>query len=121
MQTLKPERLIGGRLSETCEFKHQVVIKSSGDAFLCGGSIIDDRYVVTAAHCVRKTELEYGYENLTVIIGYDGLEDENYTEIKADIAYIPAEFNEKTTVGDIGVIKVCTKTIFIIQERYNCL
>ena len=46
-------RITGGTLAEPGQFPYQVglLLYVQGGAAWCGGSIISDRYVVTAAHC----------------------------------------------------------------------
>lgn len=44
-------RIVGGDFAAPNQFPHQIAILS-GDQIRCGGSIIGDRFVLTAAHCV---------------------------------------------------------------------
>ncbi|XP_003705999.3 mite allergen Der f 3 [Megachile rotundata] len=46
-------QIIGGTDAKIEEFPHQVSLQSSGFGF-CGGSIISDVWVVTAAHCMTS-------------------------------------------------------------------
>uniref|UniRef100_H2XY98 Peptidase S1 domain-containing protein n=1 Tax=Ciona intestinalis TaxID=7719 RepID=H2XY98_CIOIN len=43
-------RLLGGRESRRAEFPWLVSLQSDGD-HICGGTIISDRHILTAAHC----------------------------------------------------------------------
>ncbi len=47
--------IFGGRIAEPCEFPYNVLLgkKSSGDIikYVCGGTLINRLYVLTAAHC----------------------------------------------------------------------
>jgi hypothetical protein len=45
------DRIIGGDLATTGQFKYQVALVSDGIGF-CGGSLIADNVVLSAAHCV---------------------------------------------------------------------
>ncbi|CAG9798203.1 unnamed protein product [Chironomus riparius] len=52
------KNIVGGDLTEPREFPHQVAIGYQQDSqspieFKCGGSLISDRLVLTAAHCVN--------------------------------------------------------------------
>lgn len=47
-------KLSGGEVTKIGEFPWVVLLKyrTEGRPFLCGGSLISDRFVLTAAHCV---------------------------------------------------------------------
>lgn len=46
-------RVTNGETAERTQFKYQVGLSLRGDnaSYWCGGTIISDRWVVTAAHC----------------------------------------------------------------------
>ncbi|BFZ13000.1 hypothetical protein BsWGS_16039 [Bradybaena similaris] len=46
-------RIIGGTEAEPCEFPWLVMIYDQRLGSLCGGTIIDDRHILTAAHCIK--------------------------------------------------------------------
>ncbi|XP_052890736.1 CLIP domain-containing serine protease B4-like [Anopheles moucheti] len=52
------DRILGGQLTEIDEFPWTALIqfqKPDGSfGFHCGGSLINERYVVTAAHCIKR-------------------------------------------------------------------
>lgn len=52
-------KLSGGEITKIGEFPWIVLLKyeTFGRPFLCGGSLISDRFVLTAAHCVRENSL----------------------------------------------------------------
>ena len=60
----KPNRIFGGNETEPNEYPW-VVFLSIGGSGVCGGSIIGDRHVLTAAHCVDGTPAS----NLSVYVG----------------------------------------------------
>lgn len=50
-------RIVGGQEASLGQFPYQVVvyvIDSDGNAFICGGSIIDRNWILTAGHCTYQ-------------------------------------------------------------------
>lgn len=51
--------VIGGQDAERSRYPHMALLGYGGDQdsaqWLCGGSLISDRYVLTAAHCISET------------------------------------------------------------------
>lgn len=45
-------RIVGGQTTRVNEFPWQVRLNYM-NKFYCGGTLINDRYVLTAAHCVK--------------------------------------------------------------------
>ncbi|XP_023554855.1 coagulation factor IX isoform X2 [Octodon degus] len=59
-------RVVGGENAKPGQFPWQVLLKSDTEAF-CGGSIINEKWVVTAAHCIHpgiKIEVVAGEYNI---------------------------------------------------------
>ena len=48
-------RVVGGNQTKTGDMPWQIALLRNG-AFICGGSLIDDRTVLCAAHCTQLTK-----------------------------------------------------------------
>lgn len=52
-----PQRIVGGELAEEHEFPHQISLKLNERGHICGGSIIADKWIATAAHCLKGQDV----------------------------------------------------------------
>lgn len=50
--TNKYNRIVGGQETQVNEYPWMTLLKY-GTKFYCGAALINDRYVLTAAHCVQ--------------------------------------------------------------------
>ncbi|XP_060080625.1 neurotrypsin-like [Ylistrum balloti] len=48
------KRIIGGSVTKRGAWPWQVAFRYMSGAYLCGGALINDRWVVTAAHCFKR-------------------------------------------------------------------
>jgi secreted trypsin-like serine protease len=44
-------KIVGGDFAKEKQFPHQIALYNNG-AFRCGGSIFNENWIITAAHCV---------------------------------------------------------------------
>ena len=67
IQKSKEGRITRGKTAKLGQIPHQVLLytteESTGNTYLCGGSIISSRWILTSAHCV------HGMSNATVFAG----------------------------------------------------
>lgn len=106
-------RITNGELAKPGQFPYQVglsLIFGDKGAF-CGGTLISDRWVLTAAHCTD------GADGVTVYLGAIDIKDDNeknqqriYTS-KANIV-VHADWNPSTLRNDISLIKLPVKIEF---------
>lgn len=58
-------RIVGGRAAALGEFPYQVSLRTAANFHFCGGAIISDRWVITAAHCI----INRAQTSVRVIVG----------------------------------------------------
>ncbi|KAL2743597.1 chymotrypsin-2-like isoform X1 [Vespula maculifrons] len=62
------KRIAGGEDSDSKEFPFQVSLRYSDAVHICGGALISERHVLSAAHCVCEL-FEEPYDDLSVVTG----------------------------------------------------
>ena len=80
-------RIVGGREASRGEFPHQVSLQVYSRHF-CGGAIISERWVLTAAHCVSRG-------SITVMAGKHNIHESEDTEqnVEVDDVYVHEQFS----------------------------
>jgi secreted trypsin-like serine protease len=59
--------IVGGQLTQRGQFPWQVALSEDG-WFFCGGSLISDQWVLTAAHCAVEYVQKYFCYTLSINI-----------------------------------------------------
>ena len=117
--------VVGGQDADPNEFPHMVAIgypNFNGEiSFNCGGSLISDRFVLTAAHCAKSerkspTTIRLGDLNLK-------LNDRNLPEIDIPVeSFISHErYNSSSKENDIALIKMKHSVPFSKSIRPACI
>ncbi|XP_043803031.1 chymotrypsin-1-like [Apis laboriosa] len=94
-------KIVGGKDAPVGKFPYQVSLRKNKNHF-CGGSIIDSRTILTAAHCVE------GLSNLNGITVQAGTNQLN----SGGVSYLPQKvvahsgFNSLSLVNDIALIRL---------------
>lgn len=80
--------------------------------FKCGGSILDETTVLTAAHCfINESNINSIPNSHVVIAGSDDLLSilGGHTIVNIKSIYVPIDYDSKTLNADIAVVKVINK------------
>lgn len=107
----RQKRIVRGENAEISEFPYLVQIverKAEIYEFVCGGTIIHERIILTAVHCFINFYHKYLREEnlLTIVAGTkfkDGRDGDRYN---VEEYYASPGFNFLTGASDIGLIKV---------------
>ncbi|XP_064113619.1 chymotrypsinogen B-like [Macrobrachium nipponense] len=115
-------RIVGGAATEVNEYPWQVAIaaKTGNDPqdFFCGGSIINRRWVLSAAHCEISSSLH------RVIAGAHRWNSNpvSYTSIDIENVIDHASYNSATVDNDIALVRVSQDFDFsLIGQAPVCL
>ena len=109
-------RIIGGRTAREHEYPYQVALVSQSNYFLCGGTIIGDRHVLTAGHCVSdKNGLARDPRSFKIFFGMTDLlnHDSVKTSLVKAIHVHPEYMKNGVSNNDIAVMQ--TEDPIVIQ------
>ncbi|XP_063593335.1 trypsin-1-like [Penaeus indicus] len=124
-----PTRIVGGvEVQPAHKYPWQIGLKyRGGKGYWCGGAIINDRYILTAAHCLFDSNGNpESAESLVVGVG-DHLmsstsDDVAATElISVKKVILHSRYNKQTLDYDIALLKLSKVLTFSTEVRPVCL
>ncbi|XP_066982820.1 chymotrypsinogen 2-like [Macrobrachium rosenbergii] len=102
-------RIIGGQSTEVNEYPWQVslVYRNTNESF-CGGSIINDRFIVTAAHCTASVS------DFQIVVGGHSWANlpPSFRVVEYETYYYNPDYNYFTQDSDLVLIKLATTLDF---------
>ncbi len=117
LPTLSPEDIrgpliVGGQDADPGEYPWQVRVMPGGS--LCGGSLIDEEWVLTAAHCVPNL----APEDVSVILGDHLLfaGDSSEQTISVSEIHMHPDYSEATSDSDIALLKLSSPATIIADQ-----
>ncbi len=96
----KSPRIVGGGFAPISDAPWQVFLEVGN--FVCGGAIISNDYVLTAAHCVEGVSAS----NITVYAGIDDLNDLNGNGIAVSSVLSNPNYNSTSLTADVSLIQL---------------
>lgn len=110
----KTDAIVGGKeVSNSSAYPFMVSVQfdpSGSDNFThsCGGSLIAERWVATAAHCVRSIDFDelFPPSHIAILVGSNSLNSENSELIVAEKIISHPEFDYETNQNDIALIEL---------------
>lgn len=105
----RPDRIVGGEPVPEGDALWQVSIQSLSGHHFCGGTLVAEQWVVTAAHCT----FVYSPEEMRVVLGTNQLSFDN-KRVHVEKVIRNANYNQYTMENDIALFKLK------IDEREEC-
>jgi chymotrypsin len=110
------QRIVGGSVARAHSWPWQVLVQGVNN--MCGGSLVDERHVITAAHCITSTQDPY-----TVTVGLHDRNGVTYMEqiIKVEKIYVHEQYDEATTANDVAILYLSKSVQVTDKVNFICL
>ncbi|XP_012253672.2 venom serine protease 34-like [Athalia rosae] len=118
----KQTRIVGGVRAGVNEFPMvAALIDLSNRLLFCGSTIISEKYVLTAAHCLFRQQAG----NIAVLVGdHDtstGADTSASSIHQASNIIIHPAYNSETQANDIGIVTVVDTIVYTMEVGPACL
>merc|ERR1712180_396722 len=110
------DRIVGGQEAEQHEYPWQVgLVSRNGKTPWCGGTLISDRHIMTAAHCTAgKTPA-----SIQILLGEHRTNDDVFTRV--DASKINDDPNYSMPNNDFSILTLTNPVTFTSSIRPACL
>ena len=102
-------RIVGGELAANHSWGWSASLSYLNQA-VCGGAILSEHYVITAAHCVFGSETSP--DEFSVTIGKDRLDGTEGQTYSPSRIYSHPDYNERSNENDIAILELTTLISF---------
>lgn len=110
-------RIVGGQTARPAQFPHQASVRDAAAPparHFCGGSIIHQRWILTAAHCVVSMPAS----RLAVAVGAHRLHGDGRVYAVGEV-HVHGEHNATTAANDIALLRTVDRIEF--NERVQAI
>ena len=117
-QVNRAQRIVGGVETEVNEYPWQVgLVSGSGTVPWCGGSLLSDRHVLTAAHCTAGSSIS----SIRVLVGEHNTLDSDYTIVNINKITDHPDYNSASLANDYSILTLASPVTFSSTMRPVCL
>ncbi|KAK4878209.1 hypothetical protein RN001_010715 [Aquatica leii] len=95
------DRIVGGFPANISDYPYQVSLRTLLNEHFCGGSILNQLWVLTAAHCLAQTTAA----NTMVVVGTNSLSSGGTRYNVSKFIQYPF-YNNENHLNDIGLVKI---------------
>jgi len=111
-------RIVGGQETEVNEYPWQVgLVSRNGRTPWCGGTLISDRHILTAAHCTAGETTD----SLKVLLGEHRVDDNSYTIMPISKIIDDPKYNRRTLKYDFSILELIEPVTFSAAIAPACM
>merc|ERR1712243_168678 len=110
------DRIVGGQETEQHEYPWQVgLVSRNGKTPWCGGTLISDRHILTAAHCTEGSTAA----SIQILLGEHRTNDDVFTRV--DVSQINDDPNYSFPDGDFSILTLTVTTNEVCNNVYGSI
>ncbi|XP_026462244.1 chymotrypsin-1-like [Ctenocephalides felis] len=102
------DRIVGGKPAGKYSAPYQVSFRDENNSHFCGGAILNEKWVISAAHCFQNISA------FTIVVGTNKLNEGGYVYEVDQVA--EQDFDPKTMEHDLALIKI--KDEFKFNDKF---
>ncbi|KAG8034983.1 hypothetical protein G9C98_005405 [Cotesia typhae] len=118
-QTTSQARIVGGGSSEAGSWPWQVALYKEGD-YQCGGALISDKWVLSAAHCFYNAQNEYWVARIGAT-RRGNFPSPHEQILTLDFINLHPEYIDSGFINDVALLRLERPVIFSDYVRPVCL
>merc|ERR1719154_157053 len=114
----RSNRIVGGVETEVNEYPWQVgLVRPNGRSPFCGGTLISDRHVMTAAHCTAGQTAS----NIRILLGEHKTDDAAQTKVEVATITDDPVYNSNNMRNDFSILTLKEPVTFTREVSPACL